>query len=205
MNRVMGAIIAGGRSVRFGSPKPLATVRGERMVDRVARALEPCTESVVLIANDEQLAHQVGLPWRHDVLQDVGSLAGIHAALLWARERDCGGILALAADMPLVPTSLLRRLRELGRDGWDVGVPESEGPRGVEPLCAWYGTGCLTAIEDAAARGDARMIGFHEAVRTCRIPIEEVRAFGDPARLFMNINTPEDHALVERWLAEEDA
>jgi molybdopterin-guanine dinucleotide biosynthesis protein A len=205
MSRILGAIIAGGRSVRFGAPKPLAVLAGRRLVDRVAAALEPVSEAVVLIANDPDLAAATGLPWRSDVLEDVGSLAGVHAALLWARERNCAGVLALAADMPLVPAVLLRRLRELGTDGWDVGLPESEGPRGVEPLCAWYGTACIEAIEAAAERGDARMIGFHDDVRVCRIPIQEVRAFGDPERLFMNINTPEDHALVDRWLAEASA
>lgn len=205
MSRVLGAVIAGGRSVRFGSPKPLAPVGGVRMVDRVIRVLEQCTESVVAIANDALLAESIGLPWRADVLQDTGSLAGIHSALLWAREQDCDGILALAADMPLASPALLRRLRELGLAGWDVALPESEGPRGVEPLCGFYGTGCIDAIEAAATRGDARMIGFHDDVRVCRVPLAEVRFFGDPMRLFMNINTPEEHALVERWLAEENA
>lgn len=203
MSRVLGAIIAGGRSERFGSPKPLALLGGVRLVDRVHRALAACTESVVAIANDEALADAIGLPWRRDVLQDSGSLAGIHAALLWAREQECTGILAVAADMPLVPPALLERLRELGTKGWDVTLPESEGPRGVEPLCAYYGTGCVAAIEAAAGRGDARMIGFHGDVRVCRVPLGEVRFFGDPVRLFMNINTPEEHAVVERWLEEE--
>lgn len=205
MSRVLGAVIAGGRSVRFGSPKPLATVGGARLVDRAVRALEACADAVVAIVNDRALAEAIGLPWRPDVLHDAGSLAGIHAALLWARERDCDGILALAADMPLVPPALLRRLCELGIDGWDVALPESEGPRGVEPLCAFYGTRCIAAIEAAAARGDARMIGFHGDVRVCRVPLAEVRFHGDPAHLFLNINTPEEQAQVERWLAEEDA
>lgn len=202
MIRLLGAIIAGGRSTRFGSPKPLALLRGERLADRVARVLEPCTESVVVIANDVELAAALGRPWRSDVLQGIGSLAGVHAALLWAMERDCAGVLAVAADMPLLSGTLLARLRELGAEGWDAALPESEGPRGVEPLCAYYAIACIPAIEAAAARGDARMIGFLGDVRSCRIPLQEVRAYGDPGRLFMNINTPEEHARVEQWLAE---
>ena len=203
MSRVLGAVIAGGRSVRFGAPKPLAPLAGTRLVDRAVLALEASADDVVAIVNDPALAAAIGLPWRADVLPDAGSLAGIHAALLWARERDCVGVLALAADMPLVPAALLCRLRDLGTADCDAALPESDGPRGLEPLCAYYGTGCTAAIEAAVARGDARMIAFHGDVRICRLPLSETAAFGDPARLFMNINTPAEHAQVERWLAAE--
>lgn len=202
MSTVLGAIIAGGRSVRFGSPKPLVVLAGERLVDRVARALRAAADDVVVIANDPELATVIGLPWRADELHDIGSLAGLHAALRWASERDCRGILAAAADLPLLSAGLLRRLRELGEQGWDAVLPESTGPRGMEPLCAYYATSCTGAIERAAARGDARMIGFHAEVRVQRLPLSEVRTFGDPERLFTNLNTPAELAGLERMLME---
>jgi len=202
MTRVLGAIIAGGRSERYGSPKPLVMLRGERLVDRVARALAAAADEVVLIANDAALATAIGLPWRPDELPGMGSLAGVHAALHWAEERDCGGVLAAAADLPLLSPALLRRLRALASEGWDVVLPESTGPRGVEPLCAYYATSCSGAIERAIARGDARMIGFHEEVRVQRLPLAEVRTFGEPERLFANLNSPADLARLARLLAE---
>jgi hypothetical protein len=45
------------------------------------------------------------------------------------------------------------------------------------------------------------MIGFHDAVRVVQLPLAEVSTFGDPARLFMNLNTPEDRDEAERLLA----
>jgi molybdopterin-guanine dinucleotide biosynthesis protein A len=73
----------------------------------------------------------------------------------------------------------------------------------VEPLCAWYGISCIGAIEQAAARGDARMIGFHDQLRVHRLPLAAVRTFGDPEQLFANLNTPADLAALERMLAEQ--
>lgn len=202
MSAVLGAIIAGGRSVRYGSPKPLVVLGGERLVDRVARALRAAADDVVVIANDPALATAIGLPWRADELSDIGSLAGLHAALRWASERACRGVLAAAADLPLLSPPLLRRLREVGEQGWDAVLPESTGPRGMEPLCAYYATSCLGAIERAVAAGDARMIGFHAEVRVHRLPLSEVRTFGDPAQLFTNLNTPAELAGLERMLRE---
>jgi molybdopterin-guanine dinucleotide biosynthesis protein A len=203
MRRILGVVTAGGASTRYGSPKALAVIGGARVVDRAAAALRAAldTPDVVAIINDDALAREVGLPHRPDVLRDVGPLAGVHAALLWAGELGCDGILIAGCDMPLLEPGLLRELVSRA-DDVDAVVPESEGRRGMEPLCAVYGTRCIPAIEEAAAAGDTRMIGFLERVRTKVVPLDVVRTFGDPARLFLNVNTPEDAAAAERILGE---
>lgn len=200
---VLGAIIAGGASTRFGSPKALAQVGGRRVVDRAAGALRAALQegSVVAIVNDAALAQAIGLEHRADVLPGAGALSGVHAALVWARERGCAGVLAVGCDMPFLSPPLLERLLAEA-DAHDVVVPESEGRRGVEPLCAYYGVPCIDAIERSIARGDARMIGFHADVDVHRLPIGIVRSFGDPARLFMNLNTEQDRAAADLHAAE---
>jgi molybdopterin molybdotransferase len=194
-----GAILAGGRSVRYGSPKALATVAGESILDRVRRALLRVTPDLILIANEPSLFAGSGLPTRPDARPGLGALGGIHAALLWAREAGRPGILAVACDMPFLDPALLVRILERAAAGdVDVVAPESGGRRGVEPLCAYYGTGCIPAIEAAFDRGDRHVIGFFDDVRVRSVPLDEVRAFGDPERLFMNVNTPEERELAER-------
>jgi molybdopterin-guanine dinucleotide biosynthesis protein A len=198
----LGAVIAGGLSSRFGSPKALAPIGDGRVVDRVMAALRAALghDDIVCIANDPLIARAIGLPARGDVITGIGALAGVHAALSWAHERGCRGILAVGCDMPLLDAGLLRELLTHA-DDVDAVLPASEGPRGVEPLCAWYGTTCIEAIEAAVQAGDRRMIGFHDRVRVQRLPLEDVRRFGDPARLFMNLNTPADRDAAERLLA----
>ena len=53
------------------------------------------------------------------------------------------------------------------------------------------------SIEQQLALGDLRAIGFHPAVRVGTLPLERVRAFGDPAVLFFNVNAPEDLERAE--------
>jgi molybdopterin-guanine dinucleotide biosynthesis protein A len=112
-------------------------------------------------------------------------------------------VLVVAWDMPFVPAGLLQRLRALGDDA-DVGVPESGSRRGVEPLCAWYGSACLPAIERSIAANDRRVVGFFEHVRVARLPAAVVSAYGDPERLFMNVNAPDDLARAEAYAATAD-
>jgi len=107
-------------------------------------------------------------------------------------------VLVVAWDMPFVPAALLQRLIDLG-DAHDAAVPESESKRGVEPLCAWYAPACLAPIERRLANGDRRVVSFFEDVRVSRIPFEEVQRYGDPAIMFMNVNSPDELALANSY------
>jgi molybdopterin-guanine dinucleotide biosynthesis protein A len=98
--------------------------------------------------------------------------------------------------MPFVTPALLAALVE-GSSGFDAFLPESVGPRNIEPLCAVYGPRCAPAIERQLARGDLRAIGFHADVQVGTLPLDQVRTFGDPAVLFFNVNAPEDLVRAE--------
>ena len=93
--------------------------------------------------------------------------------------------------MPFVDEGLLRALTT-GSAGWDAFLPESDGRRGVEPLCAVYGPACRVAIERRLDAGDFKAIAFHGDVRVGILPLQDVRRFGSPDELFFNVNTPED-------------
>ncbi len=192
-----GAILAGGESRRFGAPKALATVGSARIIDRVRAALADACQDVVLIANDAAVHADLGLRTRPDARPGLGALGGILSALLWAAEEGRSGALAVPCDMPFLSASLLRRLLA-DADGCDVVAPESGGRRGVEPLCAWYGVGCIPAIEAELARGERHIVGFFDDVRVRRVPLAEVRAFGEPDVLFLNVNTPGERERADR-------
>ena len=199
--RVTGVVLAGGLSTRYGGlPKGLERVRGVRIIDRVRAALEPVVDDLLLIANDDRASEWLpDVPCAGDVLRDVGSVAGIHAALVHAGTP----VVVVAWDMPFVPPELLRTLRDAGQDS-DAAVPESDSRRGLEPLCAYYSPACTGAIERRIAAGDRRVIAFYDDVRVARVPAEVVSQFGDPALLFMNVNTPEERVRAEAHATSAD-
>src|SRR5205814_8355549 len=100
-----------------------------------------------------------------------GSLGGIHTAIV----SGAGPVLCVAWDMPFVTIELLRALLE-GSTGWDAFLPESDGRRGVEPLCAVFGPECAAAIERRLALGDLRAGGFRGDVKFGSLPGAAVRA-----------------------------
>ena len=198
-----GVILAGGQATRYGGQaKGLERVGGVRVIDRVALALAQVSDSLLLIANDPLADGWLpGVRVAGDVRPGLGSLGGIHAALAGAGT----AVLVVAWDMPFVSSGLLKALRALGESGHDAAVPESGSKRGVEPLCAWYAPPCIPAIERALDAGDRRVVSFFDAVRVARMPAAEVARFGDPERIFMNVNSPDELALAERYASTPDA
>ncbi len=192
---VRSAILAGGGATRFaGRPKGLEVVGGERILDRlVAECERAFGEPPLLVANaPEARAWRPDLRVVPDTRPGLGSLGGIYTAVLEAP----APVVCVAWDMPFVSAELLAALAA-GLTTYDAFLPESDGRRGVEPLCAAYGPACAGAITASADAGDLRAIGFHSRVRVGVLPLADVGRLGDPARLFYNVNTADELARAE--------
>src|SRR4051794_11712847 len=126
-----GVLLAGGLARRMGGgDKPMRTIRGRTILDRVIGRLKPQCDGLILNANgDPARFASFGLPVIADSVQDFpGPLAGILAALDWtaAKRPDVGWILSTAADCPFLPRDLVARL-QLARiaDGAELAVAAS--------------------------------------------------------------------------------
>jgi len=195
-------VVAGGAATRYGGrPKGLLEVGGRRILDRAVESLERATGAPpTIVANAPDAAS-----WRPDlaVVPDVipgqGSLGGILTAV-----ELLAPVVCVAWDMPFVPAGLLAALAAR-LEGVDAVLPESDSRRGVEPLCAAYGSACGPAIRAALERGDARAVGFHPWVRVARLAREAVLQYGDPDVLFFNVNTADDLARAEHLCRSLDS
>ncbi len=170
---------------------------GERILDRLVRVMTAAIgEAPLLVANAADAPGWVpGLRVVADVKPGFGALGGIYTAVVEAP----APVVCVAWDMPFVSESLVQLLaRRL--DEYDAVLPQSDGRRGVEPLCAGYGPACQAAIEASLEAGDLRAIGFHERIRVGILPLSEVAATGDPNLLFFNVNTVDDLSSAdELW------
>jgi molybdopterin-guanine dinucleotide biosynthesis protein A len=195
---VAGAILAGGGATRFGGkPKGLEVVGGERILDRLERTMrEALGRPPLLVANaPDARAWRPDLRVTPDLRPGLGSLGGIYTAVAGAP----APVVCVAWDMPFVSPALVRALAD-GLARHDAFLPESDGRRGVEPLCAAYGPACLDPITERLDAGDLRAISFHQRISVGILPLAEVRAYGDPAFLFFNVNTADDLARAdELW------
>ncbi len=197
---VRGAILAGGGATRFGGrPKGLELVGGRTILDRIVDAMVTALgTSPLLIANAPDAAG-----WRPDLetvpdaQPGLGAVGGIYTALV----RAPAPVVVVAWDLPFITAGLVAALAR-GLDGSDACIPESGGPRGLEPLCAAYGPACVDAIARALEEDDRRAVGFHRFINVTILRVSAVQAVADPALAFFNVNTARDLEEAEAlWQA----
>lgn len=197
----MGVVLAGGASRRMGRDKAALAVDGETLAARAARRLLGVCTRVAVADGGRGLVP--GLPSLRDA-PGPGPAAGIlGAALAWPGYP----LLVLACDLPRVSEALLRELasRAQGGETDESGDPDWVVPRwerGLEPLCALYRPAALAALAAAVERGVAAPHRLAEAagLRVRFLEGESLRQFGQPADLFLNLNTESD---LEQWLRLE--
>jgi molybdenum cofactor guanylyltransferase len=192
---MVGVVIAGGRSVRFGGEKAVALLGGRPLllwaVERLAHACDRVAVNTRPDSAAEALAQTRGLPILHDATGDPdGPLAGVRAGLLWAQEQGATHLAVSPCDVPLAPEDLFVRLRAAAGDGAAL----AETSQGRQPMCAVWPVSALPALTASLADG------AHPP--TWRI-LEEVGAVKlrfEPPESFANLNTREDLARFESQL-----
>lgn len=104
--RILGAILAGGASSRFGSDKALATLSGRALIDHVAAALASQCDGLVVVGRTH--GGIASVPDRPAA--GLGPLGGLAGALHHAAGAGFDLVLAAPCDMPRLPLDLARRL-----------------------------------------------------------------------------------------------
>lgn len=103
---LLGAIIAGGKSSRFGSDKAMTRIDGFALLDHVRAALKAQVDEVVLCG-------RTWLDW--PAIPDVpgpglGPLGGMAAALSYASRNNDDAVLTVPVDTYPLPADLCRLL-----------------------------------------------------------------------------------------------
>jgi molybdopterin-guanine dinucleotide biosynthesis protein A len=191
-NQTVGVVIAGGRSLRFGGEKAIATFAGKPMllwaVERLAQACNVVAVNARPATQAAALAQAHALPVLHDLPGDPdGPLAGVHAGLAWAQQLGATMLAVSPCDAPLLPPDLYPRLLAAAGDGAALALTSE----GRQPLCAVWPVAALPAVA-AAVEG-----GAHPPTWRLLENLGARQLLVDPPLLFSNINTRDDLARLE--------
>ncbi len=95
--KTLGAVLAGGRSSRFGSDKALATLDGRTLLDHALAALRPHCDAAIVVGRGEIA------DWPRP---DMGPLGGIAGALIHAADQGFDRVLTAPVDCVRLPDDL---------------------------------------------------------------------------------------------------
>ncbi len=167
--KVLGAVLAGGQSRRFGSDKALALFAGRRLLDRAEASLRDQCDDVAIIGR----GHVADWPE-----PGRGPLGGLAGAMLHARDHGFDAVMSCPVDSFDLPGTLRTFLQPA------PAYVESQPVIGLWPVeCLAAAQAILICGQPASMRGFAERIG----ARPVNLPIEPV-----------NINTPRDLARLEQ-------
>jgi molybdopterin-guanine dinucleotide biosynthesis protein A len=190
---VLGAVLAGGHGRRIGGEKALALLGGRPLISYPLAALAEAGLEPLVVAKDDSPLPPLDCPVLREPALPRHPLCGVVAALRFAAGRP---VLALGCDMPFLASGLLAWLAGLG----GAVVPEAGGR--MQPLLFRCEPAHLDTLE-TALREDRPMREAIAALGPRIVAEEELRRFGDPARLLFNVNSPSDLWEAERLLAED--
>lgn len=172
---LLGAVLAGGESRRFGSDKLAARLGEQTLLDHALAWLGSRSDAVVVcgrtVAGVTSLADRPA--------PGLGPLGGLAAALHHARSHGHDAVLSIPGDTPDLPKDLFDRLVAIGAPVFVRGCPVI----GLWPAtCADALIARLEAVpDDRSMRGWARTIDATALTLDAPIP---------------NVNFPEDLAAL---------
>jgi molybdopterin-guanine dinucleotide biosynthesis protein A len=187
----VGIVIAGGRSLRFGGEKAVASFAGRPLLLwAVERLLRACSQVAVNVRPGTEaaaLAHAQGLQCLQDAPGDPdGPLSGVKAGLHWAGQLGAASLAVCPCDVPLLPDDLHARLLAAAAGG----AAMAETAEGRQPLCAVWPVSALPLLTAALAGG------AHPPTWRVLEELGAVKVRFDAAA-FANLNTPEDLERLE--------
>jgi len=184
---MMGIVLAGGKSKRFGGDKLLYRINGKPLILYTVEELETAKgiDEIALVAsrdNAEKL-RKLGYPIVVDELL-IGPMGGVYTAL------SLGDAFIAAGDMPfIVPEFVDFLISEFRKSGKVTCVPRWENGY-LEPLHAAYSKAFRKILEKKIRAGSYALTRAIRKVNPCYIPIESLP--WEWRESFFNVNEKKD-------------
>jgi molybdopterin-guanine dinucleotide biosynthesis protein A len=189
---ICGVILAGGGGRRMGgADKAMLMLNGLRLLDHAIMRLHPQVTDLAISANG--LAQRFGSTFA--VLPDktaLGPLAGILAAMGWARGLGADYVASVAVDTPYFPCDLVAQLAlAMQQDAADAGLALARSQGRVHGT---FGLWPISLEDDLA-----QFLNSGAKPRVLDFAARHRPAYADFAwpQAFANINTPQDLAEIQ--------
>ncbi len=183
----VAVILASGQGRRIGGDKARVLLAGEPLWRHVAGRLEAQVAGLAVNGGGDFGDYPVVL----DATPGLGPLGGILAAMTWAAGQGVSRVLTVAVDTPFLPRNLAARLANAPGP-----VAVARTADGLHGTTALWDVALAGALNGELEQGTRKVIEWANTVGFIAVDFPD--QIPPP---FFNVNTPDDLAKAEAWLA----
>ena len=188
-NNILGAVLAGGKSQRFGEDKSQVKLNGKLLIDYILSEIIDEFKEILIVSNKQiKFKNYENISLINDFKKDQGPLGGVLSAMKWAKEKNnkYEWISTFPVDTPFFKKEILQKfLSEINLEESKLFFIKSNNTR--HNIFGIWSIDLMKKLEDDLNEGQRKVEVWANSVGVKVINMEFIN--NDP---FFNINTKED-------------
>ncbi len=199
-NNILGVVLAGGKSQRFGEDKCQVKLGDRLLIDYILSEIIDEFEEVLLVANNSiNFKKSKNITLINDFKKNLGPLGGVLTAMKWVKEnnKNYQWISTFPADTPFFKTHILKKFfQAINFDENKLFFIKSNNTR--HNIFGLWSIDLLDKLEEDLDKGDRKVEIWANSIGVKSIDMHFENK--DP---FFNINTKEELAKAEEILKND--
>lgn len=194
-NNILGVILAGGKSRRFGSDKTKAQLAGKTLMDHTIGKLENEFKEILIVSNDKTLSfEQEKIFTTPDIIDgQLGPLVGVLSAMIWAKKNNYNWIFTFPCDTPLFNKKIIFEAKnEINNSPKNLLFIKSGGKR--HNIFGIWSIKLIDNLKKDVESGTRKVEDWADKMNADILEIKE-----DKKNNFLNINSLEELKKAEKF------
>ena len=188
-SNILGTVLAGGKSQRFGEDKSQVKLDGKVLIDYILNEISDEFKEILIVSNNKiKFKHFDNISMIGDLKKDQGPLGGVLSAMKWIKEKnkDYKWISTFPVDTPFFKKEILQNfLREINLEESNLFFIKSNNTR--HNIFGIWSIDLMEKLEEDLNNGERKVELWANSVGVKVINMEFINE--DP---FFNINTKDD-------------
>ena len=197
-NKILGVVLAGGKSKRFGRDKSQVKLGGKILIDYILSEIIDLYKDILIVANEPiKFLNSNKISVTEDIKKGLGPLGGVFTAMKWARDnkKDYEWISTFPIDTPFFKKDHLSKFyKEISLDKSNLFFMKSKNTR--HNIFGLWSLELFEKLEYALDKGDRKVELWANEIGVKTIDFEHENN-KDP---FFNINSEEDLKIAKKIL-----
>ena len=198
-NNILGVILAGGKSKRFGEDKSKVKLNGKLLIEYTLDKISQKFSKIIIVSNNLNIKNFISI---NDCVDgQLGPLVGVLSAMKWVKKNNFlyNWVATFPCDTPFFNTSLIDKFIEASKQNDSLlYFVKSEKKR--HNIFGLWSLKLIETLEEDIIKNNYRKVEKWAD----KIGVKIINIDGNKKDFFLNINTKDDLIVAERILKQND-